>query len=429
MKILIVEDSATLRYNMCQYITNAGHTPVVAEDGVSALQILDNPKSIGMIIMDVEMPGLDGFETTKCIREIFGDDWIPIIFVTGKNEEEDLRSGIDAGGDDYLIKPISETILQAKIRAMERITVMRDQLNKVNKELTDLSERDSLTRLLNRRTFDQKAEEQWRIATRTSEPLTVLLMDIDHFKAYNDSYGHVAGDECIIQVATAIAESVSRPTDIVARFGGEEFIALLPNTDLEGALHIAERVRTAVEGLSIKHSGSTTNNYTTLSIGGAVVTETSNTRFIEQTNAADKALYAAKQAGRNRVDVRLFVPQTLILIAEPTVTTAPIIDGALQSECSIIQFHNGEQAINAVIRNRPKLIVIDEDLDDMNGLVVAREIRKHQASALTPIVILANNLDSSFAERSRGIDIKVCILKALSKEALIYELNRMLFAL
>jgi PleD family two-component response regulator len=166
MKILLVEDSTTLRFAISRYIQEAGHEALLAQDGEEAMHIVDEV-AVDMIIMDVEMPGLNGFETTALIREMLGEHWVPIIFVTGKSEETDFKDGIDAGGDDYLIKPVSRVILKSKIRAMERIIGMRNELNRVNRELTELSERDSLTRLYNRRTFETRATESWRQASRS----------------------------------------------------------------------------------------------------------------------------------------------------------------------------------------------------------------------------------------------------------------------
>ncbi len=426
MKILIVEDSATLRYSMCSYISNAGHTPIVAENGETALQILDDSK-VDMVIMDVEMPGLDGFETTRCIRDWFGDYWIPIIFVTGKNAEQDLRQGIDAGGDDYLIKPISETILAAKIRAMERITTMRDEMTQLNKELTELSERDGLTHLYNRRTFDERANDQWRIAMRTKEPLAILLMDIDHFKAYNDYYGHIAGDECITEVAGAIEEALSRPGDLIARYGGEEFIALLPNTREDGAYHVAERIRMTVQQLGIKHRESATNASITLSIGGAVVTHTTGTLLKDLTNAADKALYTAKQTGRNRVTVKLFTPKTTVLVAQSGPSTIKAIDGKLDNHCAILQTRSGEEALDTAIRNRPDVIVIDEELAGMGGVSAAREIRKHPLTSHTPIVMLVDEMSDRFITPSQGIEAEACFVKPVAENDIVLKLNELLF--
>lgn len=428
---MIVEDSATLRYRMCQYVSHAGHEPIIAENGESALQILDTT-DVDMVVMDVEMPGLDGFETARCIRDWFGEFWIPIIFVTGKNEEDDLRRGIDAGGDDYLIKPVSEIILAAKIRAMERIINMRDELSALNRTLTELSERDGLTRLYNRRTFEERALHQWRIATRTKQSVAMLLMDIDHFKAYNDYYGHVAGDECIKKVASAIEQCLSRPGDLVARYGGEEFIAFLPDTREDGALHVAERIRAAVEGLRIKHRESKTHTHITLSVGGAVVTHTGSTRFLDQLNAADKALYGAKQAGRNRVIVKLFSPKTLILVAEAGCQAVRAIDGKLAHHCAILQARSGEEALDTAVRNRPDVVIIDEDLGGIGAVGAAREIRKHPATCDTHIVMLVNASSPAYttpgAGTGAGTEAETRFVKPVAGDDLINALNELLFA-
>src|SRR6056297_1694192 len=165
MKILLVEDSATLRYTMCSFIQRAGHEAVVAESGEQALQLVEST-AVDLVIMDVEMPGLDGFETTRLIREFFGERWVPIIFVTGMGDESSYQKGIEAGGDDYMIKPVSPVILKAKLRAFERIVEMQHQLQQLNQELQDLSQKDGLTELFNRRAYEEKAGRQWQISTR-----------------------------------------------------------------------------------------------------------------------------------------------------------------------------------------------------------------------------------------------------------------------
>lgn len=193
------------------------------------------------------------------------------------SEDESLEEGIDAGGDDYLVKPVSQMIISAKIRAMERITDMRNQLATLNRELKVLSQRDGLTHLYNRRTFEELAEKQWKIATRNKAPLAVLLLDIDHFKQYNDYYGHQQGDRCIQTISSVLAKCVTRPDDLIGRYGGEEFIILLPNTPEHGAHYIAEQIRKSVERLQIKHRASPSNTYVTVSIGGAALNYTTGT--------------------------------------------------------------------------------------------------------------------------------------------------------
>lgn len=425
MNILIVEDSATLRHAMCQYIRNAGHHPMVANNGEEALQMFD-AKRVDMIVMDVEMPGLDGFETTRLIREWLEKDdlWLPIIFVTGKAEEDDLRKGIDVGGDDYLIKPVSETILLAKIRAMERIIAMRDELQRLNQSLVELSERDSLTHLFNRRTFDDRAENAWKQAARNHEALAILIMDIDHFKLYNDCYGHVAGDDCIVKVAAAILQSLGRPGDIVARYGGEEFIAVLTDTREDGAYHVAERIRQNVEALNIRHRESPTSTHITVSIGGAVINHTAGTHLRDQINAADKALYSSKQAGRNRVTVKLFSPRVRILVADGSGKLARAIDGKLKHYFALLQARSGQETLALARRNRPDVIVLDDQLTGDDAITTIRRLREDSNTGQIPLLITCDNLERW---HSLGLEVDGCYPDQEPPQELLDKLNRMLF--
>lgn len=422
MNILIAEDSATIRHSMCQYIEGAGHTAIVAKNGEQALQMFD-PESVDMVIMDVQMPGLDGFETTRLLREWLDKEelWLPIIFVTGKSKEQDLRKGIEVGGDDYLIKPVSETILLAKIRAMERIIAMRDELQRLNQNLVELSERDSLSKLYNRRTFDERAQCAWKRAARQNEALAVLIIDIDHFKLYNDHYGHMAGDDCIVQVAEALKGSLSRPGDIIARYGGEEFIALLSDTHEEGAYHVAERMRRRVAALGIAHEDSTTAAHVTISVGGAVINHTAGTELSSQVNAADKALYAAKQSGRDRAIVKLFSPSIRVLVGDAGSKLTRAIDGRLHNGFALLQARSGQEVIDVALRNRPDVIVICEEVPGLGAAETAAALRADSETAHIPIVVAGMSATAGRVEADAHIDM------SQDTAALVKQLNQMLF--
>lgn len=424
MNILIVEDSATLRHSMCQYVAKAGHTPVIAENGEQALQLF-SPETIDMIIMDIEMPGLDGLETTKILRDCLEDFWLPIIFVTGKNAESDLKKGILAGGDDYLIKPVSETILTAKICAMERIVTMRDELKEANACLVELSERDGLTKLYNRRTFDTLAETAWKQAARTSEPLSILIMDIDHFKQFNDSYGHLQGDECIIKIANTIQDSLTRPSDVVARYGGEEFIVLLPNTCVAGAYKVAERIRKNVEDLALEHKASPCNSHVTISIGGASLFHTVGTKLLDQINTADKALYASKKAGRNRVTVKIFSPETKILVAETSDYLTNLVDGKLSQYFALLHARNPQETLDLATRNKPDIILISEDIGQ--SLDTAKLLKSDCNTAQIPIWGVSNNDVNRWFDDTKGFEAESCFSLQQADDKLVDKLNAMLF--
>jgi diguanylate cyclase (GGDEF)-like protein len=195
--------------------------------------------------------------------------------------------------------------LLAQAEEMDRqnreLTETRRQLEHRNSDLERLSALDTLTQIANRRRFDAVLRQEWRRAVRDESPFSLLFCDIDHFKRFNDTYGHQAGDECLVRVAQAMEETLNRPADLVARYGGEEFIALLVGTDAEGARMLAERMRARIEGLRIENPGSSAGPYLTVSLGVATVVPGAAARPEDLVDLADRALYAAKESGRNRV--------------------------------------------------------------------------------------------------------------------------------
>ena len=233
------------------------------------------------------------------------NDWVPIIFLSGMSESDDIARGIDAGGDDYLTKPIDAVVLTAKLRAMERISDMRHELSKLNRELKMISVKDGLTGLANRRHFDEVMERELKRSIRTKTELSLVLCDIDQFKLYNDNYGHQGGDDCLKEVASALAKSSNRSGDLVARYGGEEFAFILPETDLQGAKAVAESIRKAVESLAIAHAKSSVGAHVTLSCGVNSISPQKEqdiaTMTRELIETADQNLYKAKSMGRNQI--------------------------------------------------------------------------------------------------------------------------------
>jgi len=292
---------------VAECISSLGHEAVHMESGNDAVEYIKE-NSVDLIMMDVEMPGMNGFETTQKIRETKGEDWFPIIFLTTKVDDDSYTQGILAGGDAYMEKPISPLRLQLQITAMERIYLTRqklkqaqDSLLEANKTLLHLSMFDQLTGLANRRNFDETLDREFKLAKREKKPLSVVLCDIDFFKIYNDSYGHQRGDQCLADVSLALANACTRPTDLACRYGGEEFTFVLPSTDLQGAAVFAEKVRESISKLNIAHAGSKVADHVTLSLG--VATYQGQFKSGEEiTKAADDALYQAKEKGRNRVE-------------------------------------------------------------------------------------------------------------------------------
>ncbi len=424
MKILLVEDSATIRYAMCMYIEASGHETVVAESGEEALQILDTTP-VDMVITDVEMPGLDGFETTRLIREWLGDHWIPIIFVTGKSEDTSLEEGIAAGGDDYIIKPINQTILTAKIRAMERITAMRNQLAALNEELTILSQRDGLTQLFNRRIFEEKAADLWSQATRSKTPISILLLDIDHFKLYNDCYGHQAGDECIQQVANVLARCVNRSGDLVARYGGEEFIAVLPDTPESGAIYVCKLIRESIEALQIKHRDSSVSPYVTVSIGASVVNFTTGTDLQFQVGRADKALYDAKLNGRNCYVIREFNTLSKVLVIDEDDHSLDQVSELLTGHCTVIGSTHKEECCALAEEYLPDLILIDVKPDTAYA-DVCNALKSSKKVQAIPIVLLCSAENEELKQFGKDVHANDFVAKPLEQDRLLATINKYL---
>jgi len=306
MKVLIVDDSATIRAALRGLVEKMGHSVIEAENGSRALQIYlqDRPN---LVLIDVMMPVMDGYDAARQMRESRPDEWVPIIFLSSREADQDLDRAIEAGGDDYLVKPVSFVVLNAKIRALQRIESTRSKLLEMsrelaaaNRELENLSRQDSLTGIANRRYFDSFLLSEIRRASREREPLSLILADVDHFKAFNDCYGHQAGDDCLRQVASALRSVAKRPADLAARYGGEEFAMVLPMTTVEGAVDVAKSVARAIDGMSIPHARSGTGGTVSLSQGIASLIPAHDTRPESIIEFADQALYQAKQQGRNR---------------------------------------------------------------------------------------------------------------------------------
>ncbi|MEN8822757.1 MAG: diguanylate cyclase [Abyssibacter sp.] len=305
MKVLLVDDSRSARRLIAHYLTEMGHEAVEAENGEAALSLYVELEP-DLVLTDVDMPGMNGYALARQLRRSDPPDtWIPIIFLSSRIRDEDVSQGVDAGGDDYLAKPISPVVLNAKLRAMSRITDMRrklmrtsQELQAANRNLLRMSSVDGLTNIANRRAFDARLRERWQTCRQNGEPLALILGDIDYFKRYNDSYGHADGDDCLRDVAAALA-SATESAEITARFGGEEF-AILVNGPVAEAVKLAEAGLTAVRQLGRPHAQSQVASHVTMSLGVAACVPSTDLRPINLIQTADEALYAAKGAGRNQ---------------------------------------------------------------------------------------------------------------------------------
>jgi diguanylate cyclase (GGDEF)-like protein len=307
LKVLVVEDSKVALKAICGYIDEMGVRPLKAINGQAAIEMYTRERP-DVVLLDIILPDTNGYEVAKEIRRLQGkDEWTAIIFLSVMSKDEDLARGIEVGGDDYIMKPVGSVVVQAKVRAMFRLVQMQralvkiaGQLHDANQELQRLSMTDGLTGLANRRMFDEALVREWRRCLRHKKPMSIVMVDVDWFKKYNDRYGHQDGDECLKAVASELARSAPRPSDLVGRYGGEEFVMILGDTDEDGALWVANRIRLHVDSLKLPHKDSTFG-HVTVSCGVSSVMPGNDLSVEALVKSADNALYLSKNQGRNTV--------------------------------------------------------------------------------------------------------------------------------
>lgn len=318
--ILVVDDSRIVLTMVTDILELEGYPVRQAENGLKALEAVAVARP-DLILLDVMMPEMDGYQVCEALRR--DSDYIPVLMITAKGDLEDLVRGLDAGADDYISKPFDQVELLARVKSLLRIRTLQkrlyrqnleleaknqqlvalaSQLDEVNKELKLLSVTDGLTKAYNHRHFQERLRSEFARASRYEEPLACVMLDIDHFKLVNDTFGHPAGDRVLIRLVEILKEG-TRGEDLVSRYGGEEFVVLLPKTEAESARVQAERVRQRVEGEPVA-VGDGVFIPVTVSLGvaefqpgGAVDSPDALIR------AADNALYRAKAHGRNQVVV------------------------------------------------------------------------------------------------------------------------------
>lgn len=315
--LLVADDDRVALSHVRSGLKDAGYRFLEASDGTQVLTALrTNPPDL--LLMDVEMPGLGGVEVCRIVKANQGENgfgFLPVILMTARRTNGKVE-GLELGADDYLIKPFDMLELSARVKSMLRLKTLSDtlleknrQLDAMNRELEDrrlelleLSRTDGLTGLINRRYFDERLEAEFSRALRYQTPLSCFMMDLDHFKRVNDSFGHRFGDAVLREVAV-VARRALREVDVLGRYGGEELVALLPQTTPSEARRAAERIRQGVESLelSARPAGGPSTVRCTVSVGVASFPAHSITSGAELVQVADECLFAAKKAGRNRV--------------------------------------------------------------------------------------------------------------------------------
>ncbi|AFZ45337.1 response regulator receiver modulated diguanylate cyclase [Halothece sp. PCC 7418] len=315
-RILVVEDEKTLRLISKRALTREGYTVREAINGEEALELVVESVP-DLVLLDAMMPEMDGFTCCAELQKRLGKNCPPVLMVTVLDDEKSVNLAFEVGATEYITKPINWAVLRKRIdrllttrwalqeleRRYEQAHQLSLELEKANQKLEYLARVDALTQVANRRTFNERFQEEWNRSRRDSSPISLILCDVDYFKKYNDYYGHQAGDSCLYKIAKILQENCQRASDLVARYGGEEFAIILGGIHLEEATHLAEKIRLHVQESAIPHQANPNGNSVTLSLGVASLIPDENYSKNDLVRQADAALYEAKNAGRDRVVV------------------------------------------------------------------------------------------------------------------------------
>jgi diguanylate cyclase (GGDEF)-like protein len=300
VKVLIADDDPMTRMLLSSRLRNADYEVVVVEDGDAAMQALASDENIRIALLDWEMPGAAGVEVCRFIRAQQRKQYPYVVLVTSRDENEDVVQGLDAGADDYVVKPINAVVLELRLRAACRMLSMQDELMRARDALRIEAMHDALTGLVNRAAIRRSLDQEIARGSRSGKPVGIVLLDIDHFKSINDTYGHASGDRVLVAVADCLKDCV-RSYDFVARYGGEEFLLVLPECEWRGAKRVAERAREALEAQRVELPNSALR--VTASFGVSSTAQVRSSEAVQLLAAADRALYRGKRNGRNRVEV------------------------------------------------------------------------------------------------------------------------------
>ena len=299
--ILIAEDDPVSRLLLEKILVKAGYEVTSVINGREALESFSS-KFFPIVITDWMMPEMDGLKLCRAIRENISTGYVFIFLLTARDSIDDMLAGLEAGADDYLTKPVNRPELVARLKTATRILELEKSLKDANEEITILSITDSLTGCYNRTFMDEQLPKEVKRAVRYNRPMSLIMVDIDHFKKVNDTYGHHAGDKVLKELVRSINRSIRSDVDWVARYGGEEFLAVFPETDFEGAEVIAERLRSDISQNTIQINEEKIRVTASFGVTGFTPSDSlKEVSYEAMINMADRSLYQAKEEGRNRV--------------------------------------------------------------------------------------------------------------------------------
>ena len=307
--VLIVDDEPFIRLILRHFLEREGYQIAEAQNGIEAIKVFKQLHP-DIVLLDALMPDMDGFECCTQLELLDRNKHTPILMITGLNDEESVDRAFEVGAMDYITKPVHWPVLRQRVKRLIEQSQLQQKLEAINVELQLLATIDGLTQVANRRRFEEYFNQEWQRMKRDKCPLSLILCDVDFFKLYNDTYGHRVGDRCLQEIAKALKNTIKRPGDLVARYGGEEFAVILPNTDTEGATHVANNICHAVRTLAIPHKNSQVSPHVTISAGFTTEIPEPDSDLEEMIYVADRALYQAKAAGRDRFVRNILLPQS-----------------------------------------------------------------------------------------------------------------------
>ncbi len=430
-KILVVDDNATNRRILVKSLGKIGYEVLEACDGFEAVDMA-TAQSPDLILLDIMMPGRDGFEVGRILKSQKITESIPFIFLTAKSEAEDIDRAFSLGGSDYLTKPFKMGEVKARVSVHIQLRQAQKETEERNKQLEEMSKViaatnielarqarvDPLTSLLNRRAWEECITKEHDRCRRNGSNYSIIMIDVDYFKSYNDSLGHQAGDDCLRRIAACI-ESTCRKMDAAGRYGGEEFVVLVPHKKNETALVLAERIRKEINNLNLPHPASKVTDHITASMGVADLDDTSWEKVLEK---ADLALYTAKETGRNRVCTydqtipRQDIPKTTllrptrgnkaqlpiddgrirVLIVDDNATNRTVCRNSLEFEgYTIHEAVDGNSALEEIAKLQPHVILMDVMMPGMDGLECTKILKSNPDTYNIPIIIVSALADAS----------------------------------
>lgn len=293
-QIILIVDDVPENIHVLAELLNEDYDVKIATNGKDALRIANSRIRPDLILLDVMMPEMNGYEVLDFLKKNNKTKDIPVIFITVMKGEDDESKGLELGAIDYITKPYNASIVKTRIKNHLELKKYRDVLK-------ETSMIDGLTGISNRRRFEEELEIEFKRAIRKKDDISLLMVDVDFFKLYNDNYGHLKGDECLRKIAVSLKNSLKRPGDLVVRWGGEEFVCLLPSTNYEGALTVAKDIQENLQKLKIEHKKSKISAYVTVSIGVSSMRPEDIQQKDNLIKEADINLYEAKRQGRNKI--------------------------------------------------------------------------------------------------------------------------------